>query len=173
MRKIDKFGFKLDDMEATPYFEVTSNYRIRFLMDTFENNINLLKNVLTDTLKNGQTIDTTFISGYIRNKKRYREYIGIGEFIKITNWRETIVKEEEHDVIYSTITDVNISDVNKYCQKVANGYREAFIMFYNDDFLIYVSSDVLDIISYESGLISNLKQKYSSEYNTFYEHEVY
>jgi hypothetical protein len=171
MQRIEKFGFKLEESEGTPFFNVSPNHRIRFGMETFENNSILLKQVLEDVLIEDQTTDTTFISGYIINNKRYPEKVGIGKFISINNWRETIVKDEEleNDVIYSTVSNVNNSEVFKYCQKVAKGYPQAYIMFYNDNFLIYVSSDVIDIISYESDVINNLKEKYSSNYNKFYE----
>lgn len=175
MQRIEKFGFKLEESEGTPFFNVFPKHRLRFGMETFENNFMLLKQVLEDVLKEDQTTDTTFISGYITKNKRYPEKVGIGKFIKIKNWRETVVKDEdlESDVIYSTVSNVNNSEAFKYCQKVVKGYPQAYIMFYNDNFLIYVSSDVIDIISYDSDLINDLKEKYSSDYNKFYENNEF
>lgn len=69
------------------------------------------------------------------------------------------------EIIYATVKGIHNSDVYNYCKKVHQGHREAYIVFYNDRFLIYVNNDVLDIISNDSNLIRELKVKYEKHLN--------
>lgn len=43
------------------------------------------------------------------------------------------------------------------------------IFFYNDTYLLYISTDVIDIVSPDTSLIEKLKLQYSEEYDKFYE----
>ncbi len=73
--------------------------------------------------------------------------------------------------MYANINDINRNDIIKYCTKIYQGHNEAYISFYNDKSLFYVSSDVIDIISNDIGKIADLKQKYSKQFNKYYENE--
>lgn len=60
-------------------------------------------------------------------------------------------------------------EVYKYCKYVVNGGQQAYISFYNDTYLLYISTDVIDIISPDTSLMEKLKLQYSEEYDKFYE----
>ncbi|USK76639.1 hypothetical protein [Peribacillus frigoritolerans] len=167
MERIQQFNVNFKD-EETPFFQVDTNHRIRFGMDEISGS--LLTTILKDIFNTNEKIDTSFIIGNITNNKRHHEKNGIGKSIKINNWEEVIVKDEEMDaeIIYATVKGINNSDVYNYCKKVHQGHREAYIVFYNDRFLIYVNNDVLDIISNDSNLIRELKVKYEKHLNEYY-----
>lgn len=50
-----------------------------------------------------------------------------------------------------------------------NGGQQAYLSFYNDTYLLYISTDVIDIISPDTSLIEKLKIQYYKEYEKFYE----
>ncbi|WP_349730080.1 hypothetical protein [Peribacillus frigoritolerans] len=168
MERIKQFNVNFNDDE-TPFFQVDTNHRIRFGMDEISGS--LLAAILKDVFKANEKIDMSFIIGNIRNNKRHLEKNRIGKSIKIKSWKETIVKDEDLDVeiIYATVKNVNSLDVYKYCKKVHQGQREAYIVFYNDRFLTYVNNDVFDIISNDSNLVRELKDKYKKHINEYYE----
>ncbi|OLG01362.1 hypothetical protein B4125_3862 [Bacillus paralicheniformis] len=47
------------------------------------------------------------------------------------------------------------------------------MIFYNDSYLVYVSTDVLDIISHDQNLIHNLKKQYEEVHDKYYENKEY
>ncbi len=47
--------------------------------------------------------------------------------------------------------------------------NSAYIIIYYGNYLIYVSGDVMDIISNDQHLIYNLKSQYQEVYDTYYE----
>lgn len=172
MKKMTKFGVKFEDSSNTPFFQVSPDHRIRFRTDMFTNkHFRLLRNIVDDIFEGDQGIHASFISGYILNNKRYSEKTGIGKFVKIKNWKETIIEDEDlqSKVIYTSIENLDKIGVYKYCHKVAQGHKEAYISFYNDNYLLYVSTDVFDIISHDHNLIQKLKNKYSNVYEKDYD----
>lgn len=152
-----------------PYFQVNQKERIRFGMDNL--NVNLIKEMIDDIVNEDDQINLKFIAGYIVNNKRISSKSKIGKFIAIKNWEETIVCEEDSDnkFIYATIRNIEKENVIKYCSKILHGHREAYISFYTDELLIYVSSDVIDIISNNEGKTNKLKECYISLYDKYYE----
>ncbi|MGE7185351.1 hypothetical protein ACQKKK_15495 [Peribacillus sp. NPDC006672] len=167
MERIQQFNVNFKDDE-TPFFQVDTNHRIRFGMDEISGI--LLKTILKDVFKTNEKVDMSFIIGNITNNKRHLEKNRIGKSIKIKNWKETIVNDEDLDaeIIYATVKDVNSLDVYNYCKKVHQGHREAYIVFYTERFLTYVNNDVLDIISNDSNLVRELKDKYEKHINEYY-----
>lgn len=172
MKKIEKMGITITDLNVPPFFQVNQDYRVRFLMDQFrENGFKRLNNIIEDIFGDNKGIDTSFIYGYIVNGKKYPEAKGIGKFIHIRNWKEYYIDniELESTVMYVTIENVDKQDIYKYCYAVGMDHREAYIVFYNDKYLMYVSSDVIDIVSCENSLIQQLKCTYKDAYDKYYE----
>ncbi|MGE7879823.1 hypothetical protein [Peribacillus muralis] len=134
-------------------------------------NIDLIPHIVGDVFKEDDTISVIFISENISNNKRYSSKAKIGKIIKMKNWHETVVKDDasREGVVYANITDLIRNDIIKYCTKIYQGYNEAYISFYNDKSLLYVSSDVIDIISNDIGKIADLKQKYSKQFDEYYD----
>ena len=166
---LNDLNIQFDANSETPYFQVRSKERIRFGMENLS--LNLIKNIIGDILNEDYHINVIFIAGYIVNNKRISSKSKIGKFIDIKNWEETIVREEDsdHRFIYATIRNIERENVIKYCSRILNGHREAYISFYTDKFLIYVSSDVIDIISNNESKINELKDGYSEIYDKYYE----
>lgn len=172
MDKFKKFKVDFTNTEETPFFQVTSNHRIRFDMDLFfNNNTRLLKNILDNLFNQNEKINSSFICGYIINGKRIHEKTGLGKFTKIRNWKETLIKNDNFtsSTIFASIKNLNYQDVYKYCQNVSQGHPSAYISFYNDNYLLYINQDVIDIISFNEKLIEQLKTKYAMEYDKYYE----
>ncbi|SIQ63803.1 hypothetical protein SAMN05878494_2011 [Bacillus cereus] len=173
MERMKILDVNFADMTATPFFQVEAKNRIRFDIELFEGNLRGLRGILTELFKSPDTIDVSFISGYITygKSKRINEKTKIGRFMKIKNWAETKVDVDdlESTIIFTTIKGVHEDEVYKYCKYVVNGGQQAYISFYNDTYLLYISTDVIDIISPDTSLIEKLKLQYSEEYDKFYE----
>ncbi|KRF65058.1 hypothetical protein ASG99_02375 [Bacillus sp. Soil768D1] len=58
--------------------------------------------------------------------------------IEIKNWKEYYLMEKEFGdtLIYVSIKDIKPDEVFKYILTLLNGKRDAYIVFYNDDYLI-------------------------------------
>lgn len=173
MERMKILDVNFADMTATPFFQVEAKNRIRFDIELFEGNLRGLRGILTELFKSPDTIDVSFISGYITygKSKRINEKTKIGRFMKIKNWTETKVDVDdlESTIIFTTIKGVHEDEVYKYCKYVVNGDQQAYISFYNDTYLLYISTDVIDIVSPDTSLIEKLKLQYSEEYDKFYE----
>lgn len=167
MDRLTRFNVDFYNLDNTPYYQVSGNFRLRVLSDTFhKKNELLLKELIFLIFNKESRIDSTFISGYIVNGKRRREKVGLGKIFKLKNWKEIIVKDEVfgEEVIFATVKGLDRYNIYKYCLKVTSGYmNSAYIIFYNDSFMLYLSSDVLDIISHDDKLINDLKLKLPKE----------
>lgn len=172
MVKVNNINIDFDCNKETPYFQVTSEQRIRFGMEDL--NITLIRKIVEDVFKENDNLSVIFVSEYINNNKRYSSKSKIGKIIEIKNWHETVVNDESvgEGVVYTTIKNLNRNDVIKYSSKIYKGHNEAYISFFNDDLLLYISSDVIDIISKNVDIIASLKQKYSEQFNKYYENDT-
>ncbi|MDX8045255.1 hypothetical protein SH601_04565 [Gracilibacillus sp. S3-1-1] len=155
-----------DANKEAPYFQVSTEQRIRWGMERLS--VSLIQQIVADTFGEEDAIHVTFLSEYITNK-RYSTKTNIGKIIKIRNWKETVVKDKTigESAIYATVKNINRHDVSRYCSAVYLGHREAYIAFYLDDILLYVSSDVIDIIATNVQKIARLKQMYV-DYDVMY-----
>ncbi|AOH53049.1 hypothetical protein ABE28_001675 [Peribacillus muralis] len=134
-------------------------------------NITLITKIVGDVFKEDDNISVIFLSENIFKDKRYSSKANIGNIIKIKNWHEIVVKDESsrEGVVYANINDLIRNDIIKYCTKIYQGHNEAYISFYNDKSLLYVNSDVIDIILKDVGKIADLKQKYSIQFDEYYD----
>lgn len=170
MVKLSNINIDFDCNKETPYFQVTSEQRIRFGMEDL--NITLIQKIVGDVFKENDQLSVIFVSEYIANNKRYSSKSKIGKIIEIKNWHETVVFNDEsmgEGIVYATIKNLKRIDLIKYCSEIYKGHNEAYISFYNDNYLLYVSSDVIDIISTDVEKIADLKHKYSEQFNNYYE----
>lgn len=169
VKLLNKLNIDFDCYKETPYFQVTSEQKIRFGMESL--NITLIKKIIEDVFNEKDNISVIFVSEYITHNKRYTSKSKIGKIIEIKNWHETIVIDELTDegVVYATIKNLERDDITKYCSKIYKGHNEAYICFFTDEALLYVSSDVIDIIANDVRKIDFLKQNYSEQFNKYYE----
>ncbi|WP_214818853.1 hypothetical protein [Exiguobacterium sp. s131] len=169
MFEIDKFNIVFDVTKETPYFQVDSAHRIRFSMD--ELNLSLLKDILKSIFECSQPLHLMFVSEYIMDNVRCSSNSKLGRYLTIRNWKEHAVVDEfsGDGAVYTLIRNLNLTEVMNYCTQVYKGDTQAYIAFYNDDFLMYVSTDVVDIVSWDDIKIQNLKEKYAPHYNRYYD----
>lgn len=172
MVKLDKINIDFDCNKDTPYFQVTSEQRIRFGMEDLS--IILIQKIVGDIFKENDILNVIFLSEYIANNKRYSSKSKIGKIIEIKNWHETVVNDDSigEGVVYATIKNINRNDIIKFCSKIYKGHNEAYISFFNDKSLLYVSSDVIDIISKDVEIIADLKQAYFEQFSKYYDDQT-
>lgn len=174
MNCIVKLGVEFTNTDIVPFFQVNKDNRIRFVMDNFINHKAKLLGEIVNDIFGEDSIKTFFISGYIlQNNKRISLKTGLGKILKISNWKEILYKksaDDDHTVIFGEIDKLNREHVITYCKKIAHGkLKESYIIFYTDDFLLYVNSDVVDIVSPDIKKIYNLKTKYNNVFDKYYE----
>ena len=166
--RLEKFKIDFDCNKETPFFQSSSENRLRFILDKLNNDI--LKDFVYKIYNNDE-IEMLFVSEYISDKgKRIRSKSQIGKVIKINNWSELVSfdKETNEGIVYANVKRLKYSDVYNYCSAVKRGLKGAYIVFFSDKYLMYVSSDVIDIISTENN-INHLKKDYNEQYDKFYE----
>ena len=169
MFKRNRFNIDFDVMKETPYFQVDTQHRIRFAME--ELNVPLLKDVLKTVFRENQNLSLIFVSEYIVNNVRRSSKAKLGKYLTIRNWKEQVVQNEisGEGAVYTQVNDLDEDEVIKYCIQVYRGNTQSYIAFFNHDFLVYVSTDVIDIISDDSEKIKKLKKRYHETYNKFFE----
>ncbi|AMO85724.1 hypothetical protein B857_00582 [Solibacillus isronensis B3W22] len=169
MVKLDRFNIDFDCNKSTPFFQSEPNYRIRFDIDKLENTT--LQGLLNMIYDQNEEIEMIFISEYIINGKRISSKSNINKIITIKNWREIPVFDEETNegVVYANIKRLKQSDVFNYCIAVKRGFREIYLSFFSDTYMVYVSSDVIDIISNDESKVNILKESYNELYDKHYE----
>lgn len=169
MVTLKNINIDFDCKKVTPYFQVTSEQRIRFGMEDL--NITLLRKIVEDIFRENESLSVIFLSEYITHHKRYSSKSKIGKIIKIKNWHEIVVMNEAigEGEVYAIIKNLNCNDVMKYCSAIYKGHPEAYLSFLNDKFLFYINGDVIDIISHDAKRIAYLKQYYAKLYDKYYE----
>ena len=162
-------GIDFDINQPTPYFQVTDERRIRFGMD--EISLEDVKGVIGKVFEQENPIDMTILSSYVKGKKYISAKNNIGKWFSIKNWKETIVFNEDDytGFVYATIRNIDRREVERYVAAIRQGARGAYITFYTDDRLLYVSTDVLDIVSLDCGFIRRMKSTFEDGYNKFHE----
>jgi hypothetical protein len=170
MIKTNNFNVDFTNIETTPFFQVDAQYRIRFGTEVFESNgTKLLADLLLNIFTEEDTISSSFISGYLIKNKRISLKTGLGKILKISNWEDTIVydPDNERTNIFGTIKGLKVDHLFNYIKLIIKGHKQSYIIFYNEQAIVYVSTDVIDIISTEE-LINNLKTKYEPYYDREY-----
>ncbi|WP_226682929.1 phosphatase [Sutcliffiella horikoshii] len=155
-----------------PYFQVGDRQRIRFGWTVLEENPGLLKEIFKSLkLEKQSKVDCTFLSAYESEGFKQKEKLHLGRKFVITNWKETKIWSDDLECtcVYTTITNLNAERLYRYMIGLMKGHeRQLHICFYNETYLLYTSSDVLDIVSSESN-ISILKDVFREHYDKYHE----
>lgn len=127
---------------------------MRLITDTLS--ATQLKQLLTEVFPHNATIHTIFLSEYMIRNKRKSANPKVGKYIHITNWREEIIWDEDDDVafIHAQVCNISHESLINYCTKST---LEAYIIFYSEDYLLYINSDVVDLISDDPMKIEKLR----------------
>ncbi|WPK12742.1 phosphatase [Lysinibacillus louembei] len=166
MNKLHDFKFNINEFNITPFFQSKEELRIRFGTEVFKGNIKTLEEIINYLFNRNEEIESTFIIGSkfnMQNEIKYNK-IGLKSFFEITNWNEVLIESDdlEGTVVFATIGGLKPSGIFQYCKSIILGrIPQAYIMFYNNSFLLYISTDVLDIISKKEEDIIALKNNYS------------
>ncbi|QXE00620.1 hypothetical protein [Terribacillus sp. DMT04] len=148
--------------EETPYFQTTDKYRIRFVYNLFYKyrNRELLRDIIHLVTSEDTLIKATFCVASYSGGKRYGKKIGVGKFLKITNWKEKIIDySESFKLIYAEVNFRN-EDVFKLISYIIEDRIYGPIVFQTKQYIIYTSTDVLDIMA-EEVQINQLKKEFS------------
>ena len=167
--ELEQFNINFDYNEVTPFFQSKPNYRIRFDIDKLKRNT--LQDIINKIYDKNEEIEMIFISEYITSGERISTKSNIGKIIAIRNWKETPMLREgmNEGAVYVNVKRLERTDVYNYCFAIKKGFREAYISFFSNMFLLYVSSNVIDIISNNQSEISKLKEMYVESYDKYYE----
>ncbi|WP_035397670.1 hypothetical protein [Exiguobacterium sp. OS-77] len=171
MLDLSQFQVELDIRKPTPYFQSIPERRIRFLMEDL--NASQLKEILQTIFQEDRSIHLLFVAAYIHRFRRYSAKARVGSSITIRNWKEYIVEDEgaHTGVVYAHVKHIKLDEVISYCLNVYRGHTPAYIVFYDSVFLLYVSTDVVDIIG-DATAIKSLKETYAELYNSFHDKYV-
>ena len=167
--KLNNIGIDFDIDQPTPFFQVTEERRVRFGMD--EISFQDVKRVIGEVFGQDAAIDVTVLSSYLKGKKYISAKTNLGKWFSIKNWTETIVFNEDDytGFVFATIRNLDRQEVERYVAAMRQGERGAYIVFYTDDRLLYVSTDVLDIVSPDCRFIRKMKSTFKDGYNRYYE----
>ncbi|QZY88195.1 hypothetical protein [Exiguobacterium acetylicum] len=168
MLDLSQFQIELDIRKPTPYFQSTPERRIRFLMEDLT--ASQLKEILQTIFQKDRPIHLLFVAAYIHRFRRYSAKARVGSSITIRNWKEYIVEDEgaHKGVIYAHVKDIELNEIISYCTNVYRGYTSAYIVFHDSVFLLYVSTDVVDVIG-DATSIKSLKETYVDLYDRLYD----
>lgn len=154
------------DLESeTPFFQVSIPHRIRFDADMISKPlVTTIVNQLFDT---PDTTHCSLLSKYL-SPIHTREKTRVGRFFNIINWREDVHVGEDTYII-STFYKLTNEALIDYLLYVPRSCINPYIIFYNNHHIVYISSDVLDVISCSEEVIKNYKAKYADIMDTDYE----
>ncbi|QDW97717.1 phage tail protein [Staphylococcus agnetis] len=154
------------DLESeTPFFQVSIPHRIRFDADMISKPlVTTIVNQLFDT---PDTTHCSFLSKYL-SPIHAREKTRVVRFFNIINWREDVHVGEDTYII-STFYKLTNEALIDYLLYVPRSFINPYIIFYNNHHIVYISSDVLDVISCSEEVIKNYKAKYADIMDIDYE----
>ncbi|UTR13215.1 hypothetical protein MM221_11180 [Salipaludibacillus sp. LMS25] len=162
MKQIEKFNVRLDNFEQTPFYQADGNLRFRIESGFYgHKNWKYLKKLIYKLFDKNEQIYASFLSGGIVNEKRIYSKTGLGKYIKIVNWKEDVVYNRDSNMhfVITTIQNVQPEEIYKYSRTVTTGHKEAYTVFYNETYLMYISNDVIDIIGKEESSIREIKKQ--------------
>lgn len=139
-----------------------------------DENPGILKEIFKSLKLDEQSkLDCTFLSAYESEGFKQKEKLHLGSKFVITNWKENKIWRDDLECtcVYTTITNLTEESLYRYMIGLMRRHqRQLHICFYNETYLLYTSSDVLDIVSSESN-ISNLKDVFRKYYDRHHEEE--
>lgn len=162
---LEEMNINFDLESETPFFQVSNENRVGF--DVEQVNKKQLSNIINQLFTNQTKTKCSFLSEY-KYPVKFREKTRFGRFFKITNWKEEVHTSNEEYIIV-TIENLKNDGIINYCLYIQKAMVEPYIIFYNKRNIIYISNDVIDIISSSKEMINNIKSEFSSYIDFLYE----
>lgn len=148
-----------------PYFQSSDENKVRLDIDKIPKK--QLANIITLLFSNQSNTKSSFLSEYLY-PVRYREKTRIGRFLTITNWHEEVHSADEKYII-ATIENIKNAEIINYVLYIQKGLVEPYIIFYNEENILYISNSVIDIISVSVDTITHIKTEFNDKIDTFHE----
>ncbi len=145
-----------------PFFQSSNENRVRFDIDNLQKK--QLSKIINKLFSNQSHTKCSFLSEYLYPVK-FREKTRIGRFLTIKNWHEEFHSTDEKYIIV-TIGNIKTAEIINYSLYIQKGLVEPYIIFYNNENMIYVSNSVIDIISVSKETITNIKTEFSDYIDT-------
>jgi len=139
----------LFNSDSTIYFQSRASHRLRIGTSHFEKhgNLPILKEFIHVVFGGHTKISMTGIIGYYIGSTRIREKQYLEGAIKLSNWKETyVMNEEETKFIFMTVKNVAAQDVYTLCKATAQGRKCSYLTFYTEDRVLDISADVFDLV---------------------------
>ncbi|PAD19765.1 hypothetical protein [Terribacillus saccharophilus] len=161
----------LFDSDSTIYFQAPASHRLRIATSHFEDHSNLpiLRDFVHSIFSVNTHISMTGFIGYYIGSKRIWDRQYLKNSIKLSNWTETYVHDEEGGrYIYMTVKNITTENVNALCKQTAQGRKCSSLMFYTEDRVFQISADVFDLVMTDERQLSNLCTKFYPWIDTYY-----
>ncbi|PAE17365.1 hypothetical protein CHH91_04280 [Virgibacillus sp. 7505] len=167
---LKQLGIDIYGREGSVFFQASQENRVRLATDIFSdfNNRKLLKEEIIQRFIY-KPVSLTFLSAYYINDTRIREKLGLGKVLSISNWKEKVISDDEERLIYGTISNLDNTQVLSIIYGVLAEKIASPLTFHNDESIVYVSSDVLDVVTVDDVKVKKFKNKYPDLYDKYYE----
>ncbi|MEX6216901.1 phage tail protein [Mammaliicoccus sciuri] len=162
---LEEMNINFDLESETPFFQASIENRVRF--DVEHVNKKQLSNIINQLFTNQTKTKCSFLSEY-KYPVKYREKTRFGRFFNVINWKEELHTSNE-EYIMVTIENLKNDEIINYCLYIQKSMIEPYIIFYNKQNIIYISNDVIDIISSSKEMINNIKSEFKEFIDVFYE----
>lgn len=160
--------YKLD---STIYFQTPAPHRLRIATSHFEDNSRLviLRDFVYSIFPEHKPISMTGIIGYYIGSKRIWERQYLKNITKLSNWKETYVGNGTGErLIYMAVENITSQDVYALCKQTAQGRKCSSLTFYTEDRVLYISSDVFDLVMTTEQQLRDLCTKFYPWIDTYH-----
>lgn len=161
---LDEQQIYFDLEHETPYFQASDENRVRIDINVL--NKKQFSNIINTLFSSQSNTKCTFLSEYLY-PVRFREKTRIGRFLTITNWHEEVHSADEK-YVFTTIENIKNIEMINYCLFIQKGLVEPFIVFYNQENILYISNSVIDIISVSKDSLDYVKTAFNDYIDTYY-----
>ena len=161
----------LFDSDSTIYFQAPASHRLRIATSHFEDNSNLpiLRDFVHSIFSVHTHISMTGLIGYYIGSKRIWDRQYLKNSIKLSNWKETYVHDEEGGrYIYMTVEGITPQNVYALSKQTAQGWKCSSLAFYMENRVLHISADVFDLVMTDERELGNLCSKFYSWVDTYH-----
>ncbi|MFP7495388.1 hypothetical protein SFC66_16595 [Terribacillus saccharophilus] len=159
------------NLDSVIYFQAPASHRLRIATSHFEKHTNLLilREFIRSVFPEHVSISMTGIVSYHIGSKRVREMQYLKNTIKLSNWKEKyVLNDEGTKIVFTTVKNITTNDVYALCKQTAQGRKCSNLMFYTEDRVLYISADVFDLVMTDTKELEQLCTKFHPWIDTYY-----